>query len=85
MQAVDELLKSRDQIYKRLKENLEAARQRMKKYANFHKTERVFEVGDLVYLRPQPYRQHSVVMRSLKLSPRFYRPYRILQDRTSSL
>jgi hypothetical protein len=50
----------------------------MKRFANLKRTERHFEVGDWVYLRLQPYKQHSIVQRkNLKLSPRFYGPYQI--------
>jgi hypothetical protein len=37
-------------------------------------------VGDWVYLRLQPYRQKTIAMRkNLKLSPRFFGPFQILQ------
>jgi len=78
--AVDELLRTREQIFCLLQHNLHQAQQRMKRYADLHRSDRVFEVGQLVYLRLQPYRQHSVVARkSLKLSPRFYGPFPILR------
>lgn len=39
-----------------------------------------FEIGEWVYLWLQTYRHNSLVMRrNLKLSPRFYGPYKILQ------
>jgi hypothetical protein len=46
--------------------------------ADKHKVERTFEVGDLVYLRLQPYRQ-ALIKRSgtEKLQPRFFGPYRV--------
>lgn len=76
LQAVEDQLKSRDQISKLLKENLEAAQNRMKRQANLHRTETSFNEGE----RLQPYRQASMAMRrNLKLSPRFYGPYKILQ------
>lgn len=63
-----------------LKTNLEQARNHMKQFANLHQTERVFVVGDWVYLRLQPYRQCLVARRqNLKLAPRFYGPYVILE------
>jgi hypothetical protein len=47
-------------------------------YANKHRVERNFEVGDLVYLRLQPYRQSSLKMKGAeKLKAQFYGPYRI--------
>lgn len=79
-QAVEEHLKSRDQISKLLKENLESAQNRMKNHSDMHRTERTFSEGEWVYLRLQPYRQVSTAMRrNLKLSPRFSVPYKILQ------
>lgn len=67
-----------DQIAKVLKEKLKAAQERMKRQPDLHRTERSFEVGERVFLHLQPYRQHSVAMWNLKLSPRFYGPYKIL-------
>ena len=49
-------------------------------YADKHRIERSFEVGDLVYLRLQPYRQSSLKKKGAeKLKPRFYGPYRIIR------
>lgn len=60
--------------------HLEAAQRRMIWLADRHRKERSFGEGDWVFLRLQPYRQNSVIMRrNLKLSPRFYDPYKVLQ------
>jgi hypothetical protein len=48
--------------------------------ANRHMIECIFEVGDLVFLRLQPYRQSSLKKSGAKkLKPRFYGPYRIMR------
>ena len=46
-------------ILKVLKENLQETQNQEKIYAERHKIERSFQVGDLVYLRLQPYKQSS--------------------------
>jgi hypothetical protein len=43
-----------------------------------HRVERTFEVGDLVYLRLQPYRQASIKRSGAKKNqPRFFGPYMV--------
>ncbi|XP_062183813.1 uncharacterized protein LOC133887844 [Phragmites australis] len=52
----------------------------MKHQADKHRTERVFAVGDLVYLKLQPYIQSSVAHRPHhKFSFRYYGPYPVLE------
>lgn len=52
----------------------------MKSDADQKRTDREFAIGDWVFLRLQPYRQHFLVaLKNLKLSPRFYGPYQILE------
>lgn len=51
----------------------------MKKHADQQRTERVFQVGDQVFLKLQPYVQSSVAARSNnKLAFKFFGPYTIL-------
>jgi hypothetical protein len=79
VEAVDEVLRNREQIIRLLQHNIKQAQQRMKKYADLHRSEQEFEVAQEVYLRLQPYRQTTVAhRRALKLSPRFYGPFRVL-------
>ena len=67
-------------ILKILKENIQAAQNQQKIYADRHRVERSFEVGDFVYLRFQPYRQSSLKKKGAKkLKPRFYGPYKIIR------
>ena len=77
--AKDWIQDSQD-ILKILEENLQTAQNQQKLYADKHKIEWSFEVGDLVYLRLQPYRQSSLKKKGAeKLKPRFYGPYRIIR------
>ena len=47
-------------------------------YVDRHRVEQSFEVGDLVYLRLQPYRQSSLKQKGAeKLKPKFYGPYKV--------
>lgn len=63
-----------------LKENLQMAQNRHKKYYDQNQTKRVFEVGDMVYFRLQPFWQSSLKKRRVeKLQPRYFRPYNILR------
>ncbi|KAH9302443.1 hypothetical protein KI387_014026 [Taxus chinensis] len=77
--AQDWLQENQD-ILRALKENLQKAQNQQKVYADRHRVERSFEVGDLVFLRLQPYRQSSLKQKGAeKLKPRFYGPYRIVK------
>ncbi|KAK1693348.1 hypothetical protein QYE76_010045 [Lolium multiflorum] len=63
-----------------LKQHLTAAQNRMKIYADTKRSERVFEVGDNVLLKLQPYAQATVVNRKYpKLSYKYFGPYKVLE------
>ena len=53
----------------------------MKQQEDQHLSERIFEVGDWVFLRLQPYKQMSLKKnkKDNKLSPKYYVPYKVLQ------
>jgi hypothetical protein len=54
------------------------AENEQKMYVDKHRVERIFEVGDLVYLLFHPYRQSSLKMKGEeKLKPQFYGLYKI--------
>ncbi|XP_059070584.1 uncharacterized protein LOC131860218 [Cryptomeria japonica] len=76
--AKDVLQESQD-ILKTLKENIQKAQNQQKQYANQHRVEHSFEVGDMVYLMLQPYRQ-SMLRKSgaEKLKPRYYGSFKII-------
>jgi len=48
IQEVENTLKTRDEIIRILRANLQLAQDRMKKFADIKRTERSFDVGDLV-------------------------------------
>ena len=76
VQAVDELLHDRESILKEVRTNLIVAYNRMKVMADQNRC--VYEVGDYVYLKLQPYRQTTVAFRgSPKLAPRFSGLYKV--------
>lgn len=73
---VDQTLRSRDDILRELKGNLAAARNRMKRVTDRHRRDEHFEEVDWVYLKLQPYRQHSAFKRVYhKLASHFYGPF----------
>ena len=77
---LEQWMRDRDLLTKIIQQQLQRAQQRMKALADKHRIERSFEVGDLVYMKLQPYVQSSVAARSnKKLSFRYYGPYRVLQ------
>lgn len=73
-------LAAKQDMLEQLKENLQQAQNRMKKYADLKRSERVFEVGDMVYLKMAPYRLAAFGFRgALKLQNKYYGPFLITQ------
>ncbi|KAJ0436024.1 putative nucleotidyltransferase, Ribonuclease H [Helianthus annuus] len=80
VQAVEELLVDRDKLLNDLRSNLLVARDRMKSKADAKRREVEFSVGDMVYLKLQPYRQSTVALRlSAKVGPKFFGPYKVVE------
>ena len=76
---VENNLCERDALLTSLRKNLQAAQDRMKLNSNRHRRELEFEPVEFLYLKLQRFRQMSVRVRgNMKLSPRFYGPFRIL-------
>jgi len=79
VEAVDRSLKAREECIEMLKNHLARAQQRMKQQVDLHRVDKCFEVGDWVYVKLHPYRQHSVAIRlNQKFSPKFFGPFPIV-------
>ena len=79
VQVVAKCLEDREKMILILKFHLLRAQHRMKQHADKHRSERSFELGDWVFVKLQPYRQQSLVVRgSQKLAPKFFGPYKII-------
>lgn len=76
----DDWLQNKEQLTRFLQSQFLIAQNRMKQFVDMKRTERSFEVGDWVYLKMQPHQQLSMKSRwCVKLSPKFYGPFEILQ------
>ena len=60
VQVVEEHIEHQQQVLQLLKDNLTLVQNQMKQQAYQHRSERIFEVGDWVFLRLQPYKQMSL-------------------------
>ena len=77
---VDQELRSRDELLETLKKNLLRAQSRMKQYFDKKHSERSFQVGDMVFLKLQRYKQKSLPSKTLhKLSAKYFGPFEVLE------
>lgn len=78
IQELDEQLLERDTLLSDLKQHLAAANNKMKQVADAKRRDISFEIGDWVFLKLQPYRQHTIFRRtSQKLTTRYFGPFQI--------
>jgi hypothetical protein len=74
------MLARRQEANNIIKENLKQAQDRMVHYANKNRSERELAIGDMAYLKVQPYMHSSLsIHRCIKLHSKFYGPFRVLQ------
>ncbi|CAM8932679.1 unnamed protein product [Rhodiola kirilowii] len=77
--VVDEFATRQAQMARYLTESLNQAQNGMKIQADKRRREREFTIGDLVFLKLQPYKQTSLAVRSsIKLAAKYYGPYRLV-------
>lgn len=73
---IDRGLHKREHVLADLKIHLQKAQERMKVHADKYRSDRSFQVNEWVWLKLQPYKQHSLQSRiNHKLSSRFYSPF----------
>jgi hypothetical protein len=73
-------LSQRELMIRSVWHHLLRAQQRMKNQADKRRSDREYQVGDMVYLRLQPYVQSSVAVRANhKLAYKYFGPFEILQ------
>nr|AEV42261.1 hypothetical protein [Beta vulgaris] len=78
--ALEDQLLVRDAVLDELKLHLVTAQNNMRTQEDKHRREMHFGVGDMVYLRLQPYKQRSLAKRlNEKLAPRYYGPFPVLK------
>lgn len=78
--GVKEWFRQHQSVTQQLKKLLLEAQRKMKSNADAHRKERVFQVGDWVYLKLKPYRQLSLRKSHMwKLTPKYCGPYPVLK------
>ena len=83
--AVDRFLQEKEDMMQVLQYQLRRAQHRMKQMADRHRTDRSFQIGDMVFLKLQPYRQVSIAReRVQKFAAKYYGPFRV-KDKIGSV
>ncbi|RVW67108.1 Retrovirus-related Pol polyprotein from transposon 17.6 [Vitis vinifera] len=78
VEAVDRVLNERESWLQLLKHHISKAQQRMKIQADKNRFDREFNIGDMVLLKLQAYKQVSMHSGGPKLQPRNYGPFKVI-------
>ena len=80
VQSVEYHIENQQQGLQLLKDNLNLAQNRMKQHADQHRNEKIFDVGDWVFLCLQPYKKISLKQdnKDNKLLPKYHGTYKVL-------
>jgi hypothetical protein len=65
---LEQWMKERELLTRLIQQQLQRAQQRMKAQADKNRSERSFQIGDMVYMKLQPYVQSSVVTERIRSS-----------------
>jgi hypothetical protein len=76
-EAIQEMEEQMQSIRQRIKE----AQDRQKSYADAHRVDRSYEVGDRVFLRVKPHKSSIKFGKGAKLSPGFVGPFELWRER----
>ena len=74
-----DIVKDTEEKVQVIRERLKAASDRQKYYADLKRRDIAYEVGDKVFLKVSPWRKILRFGKKGKLSPRFIRPYEVLE------
>ena len=77
VQASKEMLDEMQQQTDLIRQEIKTAQDRQKSYADLKRSQRIFEVGDMVFLRVKPKRSSISLGKYRKLSARYCGPYAI--------
>ena len=75
LESIQEMEKKMKTIRERIKE----VQDRQKSYADAHRVDRNYEVGDRVFLRVKPHKSSIKLGKGAKHSPRFVGPFEIVE------